>query len=266
MIRNFLVNGCSFTEYVEHPENPDGIHKTWATFLAEQLAVENHINLASSGAGNDYICQSTVNYLENADLVPEETLVIVMWSGVYRTDFPIHKDWYQHFKSGEHPVCKTDGISHWISSGGFDGGWRHKPSIKPIFNEFYKITEPVDHCMKSLRHFILLESYLKSRGYKFLFTSYINYWQGNLPYYLIRNNTPGNHQVTADPLIGYHCKDYTIFKQFDFSNWFFINDQKDTICEFAHLRYPRGDWHPSYDAHREFAEEIVLPRVQQIHV
>ena len=266
MIRNFLANGCSFTEYVEHPDCPDGMHKTWATFLAEQLAVENHINLASSGAGNDYICQSTVNYLENADLDPAETLVIVMWSGVARMDFPMNQDWYQHFKFGEHTVCKTDGISRWISSGGEDGRWNGKNSVKSIFNSVYKINDPVDHCMKSLRYFVMLESYLKSRGYKFLFTSYINYWRDDLPYYEIKNNTPSENKLTVDPNIGYHCKDYPILKKFDFSNWFFINDQQDTVCEFAHSRYPRGDWHPSYDAHREFAEEIVLPCVQQIHV
>jgi len=269
LIRNFLANGCSFTEYAEHPDLPDGKHKTWATYLSEAMAVENHINLASSGAGNDYICHSTINYLENADLDPEQTLVIVMWSGIYRTDLPMSQAWYNHFKFGEHTVCKTDGISYWINSGGFDTGWRKKPTVKPIFEHVYKITEAVDHCMKSLRYFVMLESYLKSRGYKFLFTSYINYWQDNLPYYVIKNEPPFENKLTADPLIGYHCKDYPILKKFDFSNWFFVNDQRDTICEFSHTqdpRTPRDNWHPSYKMHQKFAEEIVLPRVQQIHV
>ena len=263
MIRNFLANGCSFTEYIDHPDNTIC---TWPTYLSKQLAVENYINLASAGAGNDYICHSTINYLENTDLDPEQTLVIVMWSGIYRTDLPMSQSWYNHFKFGEHTVCKTDGISYWINSGGFDSGWRRKTSVKPIFENVYKITEAVDHCMKSLRYFVMLESYLKSRGYKFLFTSYINYWQDNVPYYVIKNNTPGKDKITADPMIGYHCKDYLILKKFDFSNWFFINDQQDTICEFAHTQDPRGDWHPSNKMHQKFAEEIVLPRVQQIHV
>ena len=57
MIKNFIANGASITEYIDHP---DGITKTWATYLAEDLGVENHINLASSGVGNDYICHSTI--------------------------------------------------------------------------------------------------------------------------------------------------------------------------------------------------------------
>ena len=84
--------------------------------------------------------------------------------------------------------------------------------------------DPVDHCMKSLRYFIMLESYLKCRGYKFLFTSFINYWQDDQPYYEIKPTQPTDApKVTADPNIGYHCKEYQVFKNFDFSNWVFIN-------------------------------------------
>lgn len=260
MICNFLANGCSFTERIDHPDSKTC---TWATYLAKQLAVENYINLATQGAGNDYICHSTINYLENANLDPNQTLVIVMWSGVARMDLPLSKSWYQHFKFGEHSVCKTDGIGYWINSGGMTSAWNNKPNVKPIFEHAYKITDPVDHCTKSLRYFVMLESYLKSCGYKFLFTSFINYWRDQYPYYQMSGESP---KVTADPNIGYHCKDYPIFKKFDFDNWFFVNDQQDTICEFAHSQDPRGDWHPSNKMHQAFAEQIVLPRVQQIHM
>ena len=264
MIRNFLANGCSFTEHIQHPDSKTC---TWPQYLSQLLAVENHVNLASAGAGNDYICHSTINYLEQNNLDPAETLVIVMWSGTTRMDLPLSKEWYQHFKFGEHSLCKEDGVGHWMNSGGMLGGWRNKKSVLPIYEEVYKIMDPVDHCMKSLRYFIMLESYLKCRGYKFLFTSFINYWQDNQPYYEIK---PTQHndvsKVTADPNIGYHCKEYQVFKNFDFSNWFFINEQRDTICEFAHAQDPRSSWHPSNSMHQKFAKEIILPRVQQIHV
>ena len=254
MIKNFLANGCSFTEYINHP---DGITNTWATYLSENLGVENHINLASSGAGNDYICHSTINYLEHHNLNPQETLVIVMWSGIGRMDLPMSKEWYEHTKFGEYSVCKTDGIGHWINSGGFGGGWTNHKIARDIFDNVYKIADPVDHCLKSLRYFVMLESYLKNCGYKFLFTSFVNYWQ-----------VDQSHPLTSYEFnIGYHCHSYPIFQNFDFSNWFFINEQQDTICEFSLAQDPQpGDIHPSDNMHKKFAQEIVLPRVQQIHM
>jgi hypothetical protein len=191
------------------------------------------------------------------DLNPNETLIIIMWSGLSRMDLPMSKEWYKHIKFGEYSCCKTDGIGYWINSGGMSGSWKNSKIAQDIFNNVYKITDPVDYCLKNLRYFIMMESYLKTRGYKFLFTSFINYWHTTHSY---------NRLIHSEPNIGYHCKDYPIFQRFDFNNWFFINDRQDTICEFAMTHGPRGDVHPSDKMHQKFAEEIVLPRVQQIHM
>jgi len=255
MIKNFVANGCSFTEYSNHPEQ---IIKTWATYLAEELAVDNHVNLASSGAGNDYICHSTINYLEAAELDPKETLVIVMWSSPSRIDVPMGRDWYEHIKFNEYSCCKTDQTSYWISSGGTGGGWQDKSISRSIFNNLYKIIDLQGLFMNSLRNFILLESYLKQRGYKFLFTSFINYWNTQEKNYVLHR---GEYNL------GYFCKHRPIFKNFDFSNWFFVNDNRDTICEFSwDPVLSKGDLHPRDEMHQRFAREIALPRVQQIHV
>jgi hypothetical protein len=262
LIKNFLANGCSFTEHIIHPDSKTC---TWATFLSQQLSTENYINLAKAGAGNDYICNSTINYLEHHDLDPDDTLVIVMWSGVSRADMLISDDWYEQLKSVQ--PSRSDGVSNWISSGGIANHWQQRNEIRPIFESYYKITEPVDHCLKSLRYFIMLESYLKIKGYQFLFTSFINYWGNQRPYYEITNDHVGRpNQVTTDPMIGYHCNQYPMFKKFDFDHWVFVNDQKDTICEFAHRQDPRESWHPSNAMHERFTREILLPRIQQIHV
>jgi len=254
MIKNFIANGCSFTEYIDHP---DGIIKTWATYLAEEIAAPNHINLAGSGVGNDYICHSTIDCLEANQFVPKETLVIVMWSGPTRIDVPISQDWYQHIKFGEYSCCKTDSVGHWINSGGMAGSWKNYNISRNIFEHLYKITDPIDLCMQSLRYFIMLESYLKQHGYKFLFTSFINYWDTTKQYPDI---SVGEYNL------GWVCKEQSIFKNFDFSNWIFVNNKQDTICEFAWDDKSNGDAHPRDEMHQRFAHEILLPRVQQIHV
>jgi len=254
MIKNFIANGCSFTEYVNHPA---GITKTWATYLAKEIAVENHMNLASSGGGNDYICHSTINYLEANKFDPENTLVIVMWSGPTRIDVPMSQDWYQHIKFGEYSCCKTDNSSCWINSGGMGGSWKNSNISRNVFEHLYKITDPIDLCMKSLRYFVLLESYLKQRGYRFLFTSFINYWDTTKQYPDI---SVGEYNL------GWVCKDQPIFKNFDFGNWVFVNNNKDCIGEFAWDSQSNGDAHPRDEMHQRFAKEILLPRVQQIHM
>jgi len=254
LIKNFIANGCSFTEYIK---NPDSVTNTWATYLAQDLAVDHHVNLASSGAGNDYICHSTINYLEANSLDPDETLVIVMWSGPARIDMPMSQDWYNHIKFSEYSCCKTDGTGHWINSGGMAGSWKNYNISRNVFEHLYKITDPVDLGMQSLRYFILLESYLKQRGYRFLFTSFINYWDTTKQYPDI---SVGEYNL------GWLCKEQLIFKNFDFSNWLFLNDRKDCIGEFAWDDRSNGDAHPRDEMHQRFAKEILLPRVQQIHV
>jgi hypothetical protein len=255
MIKNFIANGASYTEYVNHPEQ---IIKTWATYLAQELSVENHVNLASSGVGNDYVCHSTINYLEANNLDPKDTLVIVMWPGSDRIDVPISQDWYKHIKFGEYSCCKTDGTSHWISSGGMCASWKNSKISRSTFDNLYRITDPMDLCMQSLRYFVLLESYLQHRGYKFLFTSGVNHWKNNKKY---------SDLIAFEFNFGYYCKDQPIYKNFDFSNWLFINDKKDCLGEFASVDMTKHNgFHPSDEMHQRFAREIVLPRVQQIHM
>ena len=254
MIKNFIANGCSFTEHVDHP---DGVTKTWATYLAQELGVENHKNLASSGAGNDYICHGTMDYLEANCLDPRETLVMIMWSGPGRIDMPMSQDWYNHVKFNEYSCCKTNGVNHWINSGGLGGSWNNYNISRNVFDHLYKITDPADLGMQSLRYFILLESYLKSKGYKFLFSSFVNYWDTNTKYTKI---------PVGEYNIGWLCKEQPIFKNFNFDNWVFVNHNQDCVGEFAWDEYSNGDAHPRDEMHKRFAIEILLPRVQQIHV
>jgi hypothetical protein len=180
-----------------------------------------------------------------------------MWSGPTRIDVPMSKYWYQHIKFGEYSCCKTNDTSYWINSGGMVGSWKNYNISRNVFEHLYKITDPVDLGMQSLRYFILLESYLKQCGYKFLFTSFINYWDTSKEY---PDMSVGEYNL------GWLCKEQLIFKNFDFSNWLFVNDRKDCIGEFAWDEHSNGDAHPRDEMHQRFAREIVLPRVQQIHV
>ena len=116
----------------------------------------------------------------------------------------------------------------------------------------YRIVDPVDLAMKSLRYFRLLECYLLQQGYCFLFTSFINYWNTNKQY---------PELAVGEYNIGWLCRDEPIFKNFDFSNWLFVNHCKDTIGEFAWDDQSNGDAHPRDQMHQRFALEVVRPAV-----
>jgi hypothetical protein len=99
-------------------------------------------------------------------------------------------------------------------------------------------------CRESLVHFLNLENYLKVHGYQYKFTSYCNYWNGD-----------EYNKFSGDYNISYFCQTLPIFKKFDFSNWFFLNDNKDCLGEYAHsINQMDETWHPTQLAHENFAK------------
>jgi hypothetical protein len=67
------VSGCSFT------------YNSWPNFLDFHWQVTN---LAWPGAGNKYIADSIIH----ATSINTYDLVLVMWSGITRLDFPVTKN------------------------------------------------------------------------------------------------------------------------------------------------------------------------------
>lgn len=234
MIKQLVVSGCSFTQ---------GAHsETWAN----HLNIPNVINLANSGAGNNYICRRTLNYLEQIRPNPIEILIIVMWSGTSRIDVTVSDDWYKHIRT-TFGFGYSDGISNWIHTG--------SSGNVPLLEGLCKTNDNQSLCVDSLQNFILLETYLQAKGYQYLFTSYANYWSETQEYCATTD---------VDPNIGYHCKNVSLYKNFNFSNWVFINDNRDCFGEFAtdDIRN-RDDAHPSSDTHQRFASEILLPIIRK---
>jgi hypothetical protein len=234
LIDQLVVSGCSFTQGVQG--------ETWA----KHLNMSSVTNLANSGAGNNYICRRTLNYLESHSGDPKKTLVIVMWSGTSRIDVSVSVEWYQHIRTTFN-YGYTDGVSNWIHTG--------SSGNVPVLESLCKTNDNQSLCVDSLQNFILLENYLLAQGYSYLFTSYANYWGEDHEYCAT---------TEVDPNIGYYCKTIQLYKNFDFSNWVFTNDNRDCFGEFAldDIRN-RDDAHPSPDTHQRFATEILLPAIRK---
>lgn len=237
MIDQLVVGGCSFTQ---------GTHGTHGATWAKHLNISSVVNLANGGAGNNYICRRTLNYLESHNVNPKKTLVIIMWSGTSRIDVSVSSEWYKHIRT-TFGFGQSDGVSNWIHTG--------SSGNVPVLESLCKTNNNQSLCVDSLQNFILLEKYLQARGYPYLFTSYANYWNEEQEYCAT---------TEVDPNIGYYCKNMQLYKNFDFSNWIFVNDKQDCFGEFAldDIRN-RDDAHPGPAAHKKFATEILLPAVEK---
>jgi hypothetical protein len=210
--------------------------------------------LASSGAGNTYICDSTINFLEETNPAPAETLILIMWSGSGRKDLAVSGDWWYHLNK-TYAVGSNVGNEYYVFSGGLSNSWTKHEVTKKMFNWLYKVSDPLSLCLDSIKKFACLESYLKMRGYQYRFTNFWNCWNINV------ESTP----VTGDYTIGYFCKDHAVYQNYDFSNWIFVNDQRDCLGEFVmDINELDNTGHPTVVGHTKFVEQIVMPRLKDL--
>jgi hypothetical protein len=219
--------------------------------------------LAQAGAGNKFICDSTITLLETQNVDPANSLIIVMWSGVGRKDLHISKTWFDYLKEDYPFLCEewipTEEVikygkelvnnnvhSYYLHSGGLTCWSEHKET-KKIFNELYKTSDAQSDCIENLLFFIQLESYLKQKEYKFIFTNYYNVW-----------NKEGELSGNDDYNISYYCSGMPIYDNFDLNNWWFIDSEKNCLGDFAsNLNYLDSDeFHPSEVGHAKFADMI----------
>ena len=237
MTTRLIANGCSFTQGHSRSNG-----KSWVDFVP----VQNKINLANGGAGNTYICQSTLEFLESYGN-PINDIVAVMWSGTSRIDVQVSQSWYNYVIDQGKTGC-NNGSNHWIHTG--------SSGTIPMFETLCKVKDNQTLCLESLYNFVLLDSYLKNKGYRYFFTSYANCWTQHNQYC---------ETTKIDPSIGYHCKNFAVYRNFDFSNWIFTNNQRDCLAEFAWTP-DCDDLHPSEEMHAKYAYDFVNPLVQKIHM
>jgi len=238
-MKNLLVNGCSFTD-------DSGCVLTWATFLKEIVRPEQYINLASGGAGNEYICKSTINFLETTHLDPEQTLIVIMWSGTGRKDLTVSGEWWYHLKNDYYYLAKATNEEYYLFSGGLTNSWLDNSFTKNTFSPLYKLSDPLSLSLDSLYHFNVLKNYLENKKYQFKFTSYFDYWSSDIE----------SVHDTGDYSIGWFCKDHPVYKNFDFSNWICIDNSLGNFAKS--LDELDQTVHPTTAAHSKFTTDILV--------
>lgn len=253
MIKNLVVNGCSFTEL-------NCEYKSWSEHVVDQLSVSTYKNLGMGGAGNRYIAQSTIDYLEHANLNPSTTAVVIMWSGPSRKDKAVSKQWWDYAQANDYKFgarfmlgpSPDEEYTYWLFSGGMGNSWNYNSVSRELFEIDYKTTDAQIMCKESLFYFKQLADYLDLNGYQYKFTSFVNYWH-------VKEKV-----FKGEFVIEHYCKNVPLYQTFDFSSWFFIDENKNTFGEFAtNLNQIDHTRHPTGIAHEKFAQEFVIPALKE---
>jgi hypothetical protein len=163
--KNLLVSGCSFTY------NNSEVHAcSWPYYLRDLAGFDQVYDGSQSGAGNNHIFNSVVNEIEsNKNISSESTLVIVMWSGLTRTDViatsKLTKPW--HFMSNYHFDDKFSTLS--ISD--VD---KKTTDLETLCYYYRRLIDSDAQVYESMLKITALYHYLKNKNFSFVFLNYMN--------------------------------------------------------------------------------------------
>jgi hypothetical protein len=170
-----------------------------------------------------------------------------MWSGVSRLDFltdVTDPDWNALYDSyGFYRRMDNQKLGY-IFSGGQMGTWYKNPVAHKMFYEQYKVSSELSLAMINLMEMVKLQSFLESKGIKYKFMSYVNYWTDG------KNISPnGDFGVTGFPEVQH------LLREIKFDNWIFTNDAKDGVYELAKSMgsFMDDKFHPGPAAHAAWA-------------
>jgi hypothetical protein len=166
--KHLVVSGCSFTH---HTGRISG-HLSWANLLAEWSGMQIH-NLAISGAGNDHISKSIILYLEKNKLPVEDTLVIVMWSGINRIDWVTDAS-LSNFSNEYSFNYQYDDHNELTLGGAWWNAKNPTPLIKAVI-EYSKYQSIHSLTLQSWLAMQSLSNYLKVNKFAHCYTSFLNY-------------------------------------------------------------------------------------------
>lgn len=246
MIKNLLVNGCSFSACSE-------MHTTWGDRLVKALDIKNYLNPGEAGAGNYFICNSTIEGLECQRWVPSETFVLVMWSGLSRMDFRVSGEFYDQNTDyiARSRVTNRRELSY-IFSGGIRNSWQTaNPAVKDLFKTYYLATDIWSLCKFNLDCFNRLKMYLDTKGYRYRFMNIHNFWSTG-------------EELPVDP-------EFILTKHFDFTeqyfqDWLFTTDNFGGLYEYVKTKklLESDNWHPSNQGYQYFVDSFLLEKIRDL--
>jgi hypothetical protein len=162
--KKLLVSGCSFTY-----NNSESFLCSWPYYLKELAGFAQVYDCSQSGAGSNHIFNSVINEIEtNSEINCDDTLIVVMWSGLSRTDViatnDITRSWHQMSNYDFDQKFSTFSIFNQVV------GDRSIPA--DLCTRYKKLISTDAQIYESCLKIIALEAYLRQKGFSFVFTSW----------------------------------------------------------------------------------------------
>lgn len=237
--QHLVVSGCSFTHNNHHS------HCTWANSLAVWTGMSID-NLAIPGAGNTHVKNSTILHLEQNNLDPNTTLVLIMWSGPERIDWITDKN-YSKFKdqySFEYTYCNNNELvvgGNWWSN--LDKETSTQTHLTKTLINYSKYQSASSLALNSWLQIQDLENYLKIHGYRYYFMSWFDY------------DDPIDNQ---NRWIALHQELKKLNLKIDQSQWLPLNQSlgswaqvhPDLLCDSIHV---------GWQGHELWLKEVLIP-------
>jgi hypothetical protein len=161
--KNLLVSGCSFTY-----NNSDKHICSWPYYLRDLAGFDEVYDCSQSGAGSNHIFNSVINEIEtNANINTQDTLVIVMWSGLTRTDVIAEKD----ITKSWHHMSNYHFDNQYATLSIFNHVSKSTP-LDQLCQQYKKLISVDAQIYESVIKIIALKSYLDQKGFQSIITSW----------------------------------------------------------------------------------------------
>jgi len=212
--KNLVVGGCSFTYNISNTDS-----SSWPYYTRDKCGFDQVYDCSVEGAGNYQILTSVIYSLEEQNLDPSNTLVIIMWSG-YNRDSKIV------------PVTTKS------NSGSVYNYTDEVVSI--ITTNPHSQKNKTSQALENYVYIISLYNYLKNQGYQFEFLNFVD------PKIPNRGSTFDITEFLPKKL------------QKNFLSMFTKIENFYTYC-LKHELLQEDDFHPTMQGHLEWTHNVLVP-------
>jgi hypothetical protein len=233
-IKNLIVSGCSFTY-----NNHETAAVTWPYYLRDIGGFEQVLDTSMPGAGNYHIASSLTWALEINQPDPDDSLVLIMWSGNDRDDYltPVSNlnGYPFEFKYSDDVASAITGGAHPDNM----GNTLRSPK------DFVSIKTPECKAIENYLYILNTWSYLKNAGYKFLF---MDFTTADFP---IRSN-----HFAIEKYLPAKIKKHLRDMKTELIDPYQFSLKNDLLCI--------DDFHPNPTGHLAWTRQQLLPKLIQI--
>lgn len=157
--KHLIVSGCSFTH------NRLQESHAWANLLADWAGMTIS-NLANTAAGNGHIANSIMLHMSRYNYNPADTLVLVMWSDINRSDWIV--DQKLNLQPNQYRKNYDQYTEHYALG---NESWGPDTSV---INGFKKFQSNYSLALQSWLHMNNLSNYLETQNYNYYYTSFVD--------------------------------------------------------------------------------------------